>query len=114
MGPTDDQALREGAAVELSYATPQGTLTVFQGPTEELRDILRQRPARWRRSELREALGSNGLAWVMHGEQPKRQWAAFERGTSLLFLEHDGPEAELDQILERLPQLVLVPKTGPR
>jgi hypothetical protein len=41
----------------------------------------------------------------MHGVQPDQQWAAVKQDETLLFMEHKGPEEELEAILQTIPRL---------
>ncbi len=103
-GPANDQMLLAGLAVELSYATQRGNLTLLQGPAATLRPLFQQRPPEWRTSEkltLRIG-GTEHDVWVMRAEDASRQWAAVEIDGSLLFLQHGGPADELDAILMNL------------
>jgi hypothetical protein len=108
----NDEAIVAGLAAKLYYGTPRGGVNVTQGPTEGLRRFLQQQLPAWRRSELRtirEGQAAPVEVWVMYEEAPGQQWAVFERGGSLLFLNHVGPEDELNAILRAIPQLQRIP-----
>jgi hypothetical protein len=102
-----EQLLLRGEAVELSYATPAGSLRLIEGPVGPLRRALQQLPPLWRSSERR-TLSIRGMpheVWVMHGTEPERQWAGVELNGSLFLLEHNGPEPEFEAILAKLGAL---------
>lgn len=105
---SDDQALRNGVAVELQYATPRGSVVLTEGPAEPLRRLLQQRPPRWQSSELRRIVVGSAVhdVWMMRSEPGNPDtWVGFEIGPTLIFMEHKGPEAELEELLKQLGAL---------
>lgn len=93
-----------GLAVQLEYASrePQAKLTVIQGPLDPLRQVLRQTPPLWQRSERRKLYNGWRVldVWVMQSASDKVQWAVIEWGDTLFFLEHLGSEYDFLGILE--------------
>lgn len=104
---TIDEALTFNIAVELHYTTPEGTLIVTQGPAKEMRQLLLQSFPRWTTSELRnvEIAGQTRDLWLLRNADDGRRWAVVEIDEILLFLTHQGTAADMEFVIDHLPEL---------
>lgn len=104
---TFKDAVKLGLALELRYATPEGSLRLTEGPAPKLRRLLQQSMPLWRSSERRtvEIEGRAYDLWVMQGDKTDTHWAVIERDQTLVFMEHKGSATEWANILQEVAQM---------